>query len=126
MKLSEMIESELSNLHRWRVSYNGDHVGLGCDEYCETHLLHYPEAYAKFGMGYLILYEITREERWLTWVNKCAQWLLENSSWENYYCWGLPFAFKCVPPGGPYLITTSFCGDFLCKAFEVTGITDYL
>lgn len=126
MRLKDIVLNELLSLHHWRMSYNGEKIGLGYDEYCETQQLRYPEAYAKFGIGYAALYQATQDKRWLEWVNKCGQWLLKHTSQKSCYCWGLPFAYKCVPAEGPYLLTTAFCGEFFHKAFRVTGNIDYL
>ena len=117
----------MNDFENWRESYNGSKYGYGLDEYCKDMKYEYPEAYAKFGNGYLLFYRVTGDKSWFHKAKECANWLLENyyTDFDNY-SWGLPFKFKSVPAFSSYLITTVFCCDFLLRAYNMIGRNDYL
>lgn len=117
----------IQDFESWRENYNGNKYGYGLDEYCKNIKNNYPEAYAKFGNGYISLYKITKNKNWIDKAEECATWLLENSYPDfNNYSWGLPFKFKCIPAFSSFLITTVFCCDFLLEFHSLTGNSKYM
>ena len=117
----------MKKLHNWREEYNHDMIGYGIDEYVKEIKLHYPEVYAKFAKGYLFMFKAIGEKRFINYAKNSLEWLIKNKSpfYENY-CWGLPFKYKCVPANGPYLLTTSFCGQAFLDFYELTHESKYL
>lgn len=119
----EELLSSLTKLHSWRVSFNGNDIGYGFDEYKPDERFHYPEAYAIFGRGYLKLYQVTREKEYLECAMKCVDWLLENPSLRyTNLSWGLPWEWKewNAPKDMTYVCTTSYCGDFAIDLYLAT------
>lgn len=124
--MKDIIECMIK-LHKWRERYNKDNCGYGLDEYARSKKLHYPEAYAKFAKGYLSLFDATGEEKFSTYARNSLEWLIKNKSrYYRDYSWGLPFKWDCVPKDGPYLLTTSFCGQSFLDFYSLTGETRYL
>lgn len=123
----ESVKRIMESFENWRTTYNGNKYGYGFDEYCRNNKKNHPEAYAKFGNGYVSLYEVTNNKKWINKASDCANWLLENNYLDfQSYSWGLPFKFKCIPAFSSYLITTVFCCDFLFRLGSVTGNKKYM
>lgn len=97
---------------KWRRSYNGDRVGRGKDEYYSARFLDYPESYAKYAIGYKILYDLINDDKHKDIAINCIDWLLKNKSpYFEHFSWGLPFQHKSVHANNSFLITTCFCGQ---------------
>lgn len=123
---SSVLDS-MKKLHDWREDYNQDMIGYGIDEYAKEIKFHYPEGYAKFGRGYLFMFKATGEEKFIDYAKSSLKWLMQNKSpYYDDYCWGLPFKYKCAPANGPYLLTTSFCGQTFLDIYKLTHENKYL
>ena len=121
----ELLES-MMRLHMWRESYNGNNVGLGFDEYVPHSMYHYPEAYALWGRGYLALYSLLGNKKFLACAEKCAKWLMDNkSSRYKNSSWGLPWEWNGRSKSYSYLSTTSFVGFFFTDLYNVDGRSEY-
>jgi len=114
-------------LHKWRVEYNGEHLGLGIDPYRSERPFDYPDAYAAWGQGYLRLYELLGGDEYIRYALEAARWLMRNSyASPGTYAWGLPWEYRGVPARTPCAITTSLVGEFFLKLYDLTGMEEYL
>jgi len=115
----ETILKTILDLHSWREKYNGTDIGLGTDEY-NSEKLHYPQAYAVWGAGYVNLYKSTNNEIYLKNARSCASWLLANPN-PRYkgLCWGLPFNWVSNETNIPICVTTLYCANLFFKLFEL-------
>ena len=126
-----MLEKELLQpilaLHEWREKYNGQNIGYGSDEYTPDQKLHYPEAYALWGKGYLKLYQHSKDKKHLERAETAAEWLKKNRSpaYRNY-SWGLPFGWKSSQAELSYLITSVQVGEFLLQLHDATNSAETL
>lgn len=75
IKVYNDVVSTLLLHDKWRREYNGDRIGLGMDEYCKDQLLEYPESYAKFAIGYKILYDLTNDDEYKNIAINSLDWL---------------------------------------------------
>lgn len=121
--------SSMLQLHEWRQAFNGDQQGFGFDPYKPDEQYHYAEAYALWGLGYLLLFELTGTSEFVDLATKAANWLIEHTN-PGYdgHSWGLPWKWEAwdTPPTLSYLITTVFAGQLFLSLYEVTGAEPYL
>ncbi len=122
----ELLDSML-RLHSWREEHNGSNVGFGFDEYAPRLMYHYPEAYALWGRGYLNLYKLLGDKKFLAYAEECAEWLMNNRS-QRYRnsSWGLPWEWNSRSKDYSYLSTTAFVGFFFFDLYCVVGRSKYL
>lgn len=89
-----------------------------------------PKAMGLFTEAYSILYEITKDKRFLKKAEFAAQWLLENPNTNyNNLCWGYPFDWQSkifIPKGTPSGVATTAIGRGFWKLFQVTKAKKYL
>ncbi|MCK5342346.1 MAG: hypothetical protein KAR20_03030, partial [Candidatus Heimdallarchaeota archaeon] len=123
------LNDSIDRLHAWRVQSNQENLGYGLDEYEKTTKLHYPEAYAKFAKGYLIMYNLRRDEKYLLLCKNALDWLIKNRS-PHYdkFCWGLPFEhpYKPIEAKRPFMYTTSLCTESFLDFYEFSQDKRYL
>jgi len=119
-RFEDIILDSVLSLHRRRERYNGKNIGFGYDEYKPYEKFHYPEAYALWGRGYLKLFKLTREEKYLNFAEKCAEWLIENRN-QKYknFSWGLPWKWDGRPKEYSYVTTSTFAGDFFIHMYTL-------
>lgn len=89
-----------------------------------------PKAMALFAEGYLNLYRISGDERYVEKAVYCLDWLMENPS-EGYsgYCWGYPFDWQSrifIPKHTPSSVVTSICAHAFMEAFSILGDRRYM
>jgi len=116
------VQRSLLRLHQWRATYNGDELGRGIDQYKPSEAYHYAEAYALWGIGYLTLFQLTREPLFLDLAEKAAEWLQKHPSPKyQHYSWGLPWEWETweAPKELSYLITTVFAGRLFLTLYKV-------
>lgn len=95
-----------------------------------------PKGVANFILGYVDAYRITGKSEYLHKVIELSDWLLRNESHEiNSYqgvgkAWGYHFPWQSpgffAPRHAPNCIVTTFVGEALLSAFEITGKRKYL
>ncbi len=128
MNAGTVIESMI-RLHEWRQTYNCALFGLGLDPYKPEEQYHYPEAYALWGQGYVLLSKLTGCTEYLQLAQAAAHWLVQHAS-EHYthYSWGLPWTWERwnTPPTLSFLITTVFAGELFLLLYRETGEARYL
>jgi len=91
----------------------------------------YPIAEAHFIMGYLNLFELTRNEKYLSEAIHISDDLLKTSiSGFSGYCWGYPFDWQnskgLWKKSTPFITTTPYCFEAFLKLFDVTKEQKYL
>lgn len=109
----------------------------------------FPTADAQLALGFLNLYESSRDERlpsdaqglkardhppsesWLRKARNLADDLLTQSvPGYSGYCWGYPFDWQHVnglmPRGTPHITATPYCYEVFTRLFELTGEDRYL
>lgn len=90
-----------------------------------------PKGMGLIAMGYLNLYENTKENRYAEKAKTVLNWLKENPS-KGYsgYCWGYNFDWQSraffLPAGTPTVVNTSFISRAFVKAYEIFKDKDYL
>lgn len=126
---SEHIIDALINLHHWRKGFNHNWIGFGKDPYKPGEQYHYAEAYGLWGQGYITLFNLTRESRYLDLAEQCADWLLENSYTDiTRPSWGLPWSWDVwdAPETLSYVTTTIFAGQLFVELYKAVREQDYL
>ncbi len=87
---------------------------------------------ALFAKAYLHLYEHTGNSEYLAEAGSLLKWLLDNPSPnQKNLCWGYSFLWQSVPPfcqerNEPNIVVTSFTGEALVKAYQITQQPEYL
>lgn len=87
---------------------------------------------ALFAKAYLHLYEHTGNTEYLFEAENLLKWLLDNPSPnQKNLCWGYSFLWQSVPPfcqerNEPNIVVTSFTGEALVRAYQITKKTEYL
>jgi rhamnogalacturonyl hydrolase YesR len=82
-------------------------------------------------LGYLNLYQIKKETKYLEKMQYCLGWLANNYS-KGYsgYCWGNHFSYESragkIPLGVPTIVWTSLISNAFLDAYEVFGNQEYL
>ncbi|MFH1957024.1 MAG: hypothetical protein ABIJ15_00930 [bacterium] len=93
-----------------------------------------PKGIANFIKAYCALYKIESLPEYLNKIRELSDWLLKNNSNKNnrYHgvCWGYNFPWQnpgfYAPRYFPNCIVTSFAGDALLYAYELTGDIKYM
>jgi polysaccharide biosynthesis protein VpsJ len=81
-------------------------------------------------LGYLKLYQATRDQRYLEKMKYCLDWLMKNYT-DKYsgYCWGNHFSYESrggrIGVGVPTIVWTSLIGNVFFDAFEAIGEKAY-
>lgn len=84
-----------------------------------------------FAQGYLNLYLLNKEDKYLEKVKQCLNYLIDNYS-KNYsgYCWGNHFDYQSrggdIPKGVPTIVWTSLICNAFLDAYENLGEEKYL
>jgi hypothetical protein len=82
------------------------------------------------GWGYVKMYALTGDEAYRTRSVACFDWLKQNRSPSDQYCWGNHFSFSTragtIPRGMPTIVWSSLIGLAFVEAFEVLGDREYL
>ena len=81
-------------------------------------------------LGYLNMYQATKDQKYLTKVKSCLDWLKTNySSSYSGYAWGNHFSYEsrggCIPLGVPTIVWTSLIGNTFLNAFDILGEKEY-
>ena len=89
-----------------------------------------PKAMGLFASGYLILYEVTNDEKYFDKAKEAIEWLLQNPS-KGYrgLCWGQPFSWQSrifIPKDTPSSVITAIVGDAFLHFYKMTGQSSYL
>jgi len=90
-----------------------------------------PKGMGLIAMGYLNLYENTKENKYSEKAKAVLNWLKENPA-KGYsgYCWGYNFDWQSraffLPAGTPTIVNTSFIGRTFVKAYEIFKDKRYL
>jgi len=126
-RFKDVLFNSINSLHKWREKHNGEEIGFGYDEYRPYKKFHYPEAYALWGKGYLKLFKLTKEEKYLNLAKKCAKWLIQNRN-QKYknFSWGLPWRWNERPKEISYITTSTFAGDFFIHMYILMKDRKYL
>lgn len=88
------------------------------------------KAMGLFARGYLLLFQITKQEHYFEKALQCLKWLIENPS-PGYagMAWGYPFDWQSVifiPQGTPSVVVSCVVGDAFWTAYQIVGEKDYL
>ncbi|RJP92366.1 MAG: hypothetical protein C4518_06850 [Desulfobacteraceae bacterium] len=81
-------------------------------------------------LGYLKLYQATKNNEYLEKMHLCLDWLIQNFS-EGYsgYCWGNHFSYEArggkIPLGVPTIVWTSLIANVFLDAFEYLNERKY-
>ena len=91
----------------------------------------FPIADAHFTMGFLNLYQVTREEDFLEEAQSLGEELLKSSiPGFSGHCWGYPFTWETVlgtfPKSTPLITTTPYCYEAFCNLYDTTKAERYL
>ena len=88
------------------------------------------KAMALFSKGYLDLYLLTKEKKYLNKSALCLKWLENNNSQvETGIGWGYPFDWQTkvlIPKNTPNGIVTTAAGDAFWSWYKFTGKNEYL
>ena len=81
--------------------------------------------------GYLSLYRLTRDQKWLNRARHCLTWLRENPSSDfSYLCWGNHFDYQSrvfwLTEGTPSVVWTALIGHAFLDAWEALQDNSYL
>ena len=82
-------------------------------------------------LGYLNLYKMKPERKYLDKLNYCLDWLARNYN-KNYsgYCWGNHFSYESrggrIPLGVPTVVWTSLISNAFLDTYEMLGGNEYL
>lgn len=83
-----------------------------------------------FAKGYLNLYKLTKDDKWLVKAENLLVWLSENKAQgQAYPSWGYPFDWDSgvdVPAGTPASVVSAAAFDAFWTAWEVTQKQNYL
>ena len=91
----------------------------------------FPIADAHFILGFLNLFEVTSDAKYLDEAKKVATDLLKTSvPGFSGYCWGYPFDWMTTrglwTSGIPLITTTGYCYEAFIKLFKITNQNEYL
>ena len=81
-------------------------------------------------LGYLKLYQLTHEDKYIERMKLCLNWLRNNFS-KGYsgYCWGNHFSYESrggtIPLNVPTIVWTSLIANVFMDAFEAIGEHSY-
>lgn len=81
-------------------------------------------------LGYLNMYQATKDAKYLTKAKSCLDWLKTNySNGYSGYAWGNHFSYESrggrIPLGVPTIVWTSLIGHAFLNAFELLGQKEY-
>lgn len=129
MESTDEIIATMIRMHEWRDQYNKENIGYGLDPYQPDRACHYAEAYALWGQGYVSLYKLTGEDKYLQLAERCTDWLMEHvNPGYKHPSWGLPWKWKRWNASQTlsYLITTVFCGQLFYALYKQKQDKRYL
>ena len=91
----------------------------------------FPIGDAHFILGFLNLFEVTSDAKYLDEAKKVATDLLKTSvPGFSGYCWGYPFDWMTTrglwTSGIPLITTTGYCYEAFIKLFKITNQNEYL
>jgi len=98
---------------------------LGIKRSCSSKAMGY------FAKGYLKLYKVTNDKRYLEKTRFCLDWLMQNYS-KGYsgYCWGNHFDYQSrvfyLPKGVPTIVWTALIANAFLDTYELLGDQKYL
>lgn len=82
-------------------------------------------------LGYLVLYEQTKDADYLGKLERCLNWLVDHSN-PHYagYSWGNHFSYESrhgtIPKGMPTIVWTSLIANVFIDAYETLNVPAYL
>lgn len=93
-----------------------------------------PKGIALFAKGYLLLYEVTKDEKYKSLAEDLLEWLMDNPSNKEQqfsgYCWGYNFIwqspFFCAPKYFPNLTVSVFPGEAFFLGYKLLQQKEYL
>ncbi len=90
-----------------------------------------PKTFANFGMGYINLFKLTKEDKYKTIAIECGDWLINDANERNIAAWGHPFVWHTEvnnyfhKKNNPNIYITSLVVHFLLDLYELTGDKKY-